>query len=48
MRKIDRWTARHGVAHADWPTQPYDPFHNANRPEDIDEAETILRDHGAA
>jgi molybdopterin-guanine dinucleotide biosynthesis protein A len=48
MRKIDRWTARHGIAHADWPTQPYDPFFNANRPEDIDEAETILRDHGDA
>jgi molybdopterin-guanine dinucleotide biosynthesis protein A len=48
MRKIDRWTARHGIAHADWPTQPYDPFFNANRPEDINEAETILRDHGDA
>jgi molybdenum cofactor guanylyltransferase len=43
MRKIDRWTARHGVAHAAWPTEPYDPFFNANRPEDIDEAEAILR-----
>jgi len=43
MRKIDRWTARHGIAHASWPTEPYDPFFNANRPEDIDAAEAILR-----
>lgn len=42
MRKIDRWTARHGIAEAAWPTQPYDPFFNANRPEDLAEAEAIL------
>jgi molybdopterin-guanine dinucleotide biosynthesis protein A len=42
MRKIDRWTARHGVAEAIWPTEPYDPFFNANRPEDLAEAEAIL------
>jgi hypothetical protein len=24
-RKIDRWTARHGIAHADWDTAPLDP-----------------------
>ena len=42
MRKIDRWTARHGIAEAVWPTEPYDPFFNANRPEDIAEAETLL------
>jgi molybdopterin-guanine dinucleotide biosynthesis protein A len=29
-RKIDRWTARHGCAHADWPSRPVDPFFNAN------------------
>ncbi len=42
MRKIDRWTARHGIAEAAWPTLPYDPFFNANSPEDLAEAETIL------
>jgi molybdopterin-guanine dinucleotide biosynthesis protein A len=42
MRKIDRWTARHGIAHASWPTEPYDPFFNANAPEDIAEAERLL------
>jgi molybdenum cofactor guanylyltransferase len=45
MRKIDRWTARHGVAAADWPTEPFDPFFNANRPEDLDQAEAILARH---
>ena len=42
MRKIDRWTARHGVAEATWASEPYDPFFNANRPEDLAEAEAIL------
>jgi molybdopterin-guanine dinucleotide biosynthesis protein A len=46
MRKIDRWTARHGVAHAAWATIPLDPFFNANRPEDIDEAERLIAEHG--
>lgn len=42
MRKIDRWTAKHGVAEATWSTDPYDPFFNANRPEDLVEAEALL------
>jgi molybdopterin-guanine dinucleotide biosynthesis protein A len=41
-RKIDRWTARHGCAHADWPALPFDPFFNANAPEDLAEAERLL------
>lgn len=48
MRKIDRWTARHGVAHAGWPTEPIDPFFNANTPEDIVRAEAILLEIGEA
>lgn len=40
-RKIDRWTARHGCASAEWPVDPVDPFFNANRPEDIAEAERL-------
>ena len=47
-RKIDRWTARHGVAHADWPIAPYDPFFNANAPEDLAEAERLLPLTGSA
>ena len=42
MRKIDRWTARHGVTEATWPATPYDQFFNANKPDDLAEAETIL------
>lgn len=42
-RKIDRWTARHGVATAEWPVSPHDPFFNANTPEELAGAETILR-----
>ena len=34
LRKIEVWTARHGVAIADWPDQPVDPFFNVNTPED--------------
>ena len=42
MRKIDRWTARHGIALVAWPAEPVDPFFNANTPEDIVEAERLL------
>lgn len=45
-RKIDRWTARFGCAHADWPAEPFDPFFNANAPEDLAEAERILQAAG--
>ena len=34
LHKIEIWTARHGVAIADWPDQPIDPFFNVNTPED--------------
>jgi molybdopterin-guanine dinucleotide biosynthesis protein A len=42
-RKIDRWTARFGCAEAAWQATPYDPFFNANAPEDLGEAEKILQ-----
>jgi molybdenum cofactor guanylyltransferase len=41
-RKIDRWTARHGCASATWPDQPFDPFFNANTPEELQRAEVLL------
>ena len=43
LRKIDRWTARHGVAVADWPDAPIDPFFNVNTPEDSAAAERWRR-----
>ncbi|MBR0669867.1 molybdenum cofactor guanylyltransferase MobA [Neoroseomonas soli] len=41
-RKIDRWTARHGCAHADWPDSPVDPFFNANSPAELEAAQALL------
>jgi len=38
LRKIEVWTARHGVALADWPVEPVDPFFNVNTPEDVEKA----------
>lgn len=46
VRKVDIWTARYKLAVADWPTEPVDPFFNANRPEDMAEAERILGQTG--
>jgi molybdopterin-guanine dinucleotide biosynthesis protein A len=40
--KVDRWTARFRLAQVDFPTTPVDPFFNANRPEDLAEAERLL------
>ena len=45
LRKIEAWTARHGVAVADWPAAPLDPFFNINTPEDAAEAERIAARH---
>jgi molybdopterin-guanine dinucleotide biosynthesis protein A len=41
IRKIDRWTARYRLAAVSWPTEPLDPFFNANTVEDIAEAERL-------
>jgi len=39
LRKIEVWTARHGVALAEWPAEPVDPFFNVNTPEDAVQAQ---------
>ena len=39
LRKIEVWTARHGVALAEWPADPVDPFFNVNTPEDAAQAQ---------
>jgi molybdopterin-guanine dinucleotide biosynthesis protein A len=41
LRKIEVFTARHGVAIAEWPDQPIDPFFNVNSPEDVKRAEEV-------
>jgi molybdenum cofactor guanylyltransferase len=42
VRKIDAWTARHRLALVEFPVGAVDPFFNANRPEDLAEAERLL------
>ena len=41
LHKIELWTTRHGIAIADWPAEPIDPFFNVNTPQDAARAETI-------
>lgn len=41
IRKIDRFTARYPIATVEWPTTPFDPFFNANTPEELAEANRI-------
>jgi molybdenum cofactor guanylyltransferase len=43
LRKIEAWTARHGVAIAQWPAKPVDPFFNVNTPQDTAEAERLAQ-----
>jgi molybdopterin-guanine dinucleotide biosynthesis protein A len=42
LHKIELWTARHGIAIADWPDTPVDPFFNVNTPEDAAQADAIV------
>lgn len=39
IHKVDRWTARYKLVQVEFPTEPCDPFFNANRPEDLAAAE---------
>jgi len=43
LRKIVVWADRHGVSLARFGSEPFDPFFNLNRPEDMLTAESILR-----
>src|SRR5438552_17959303 len=45
LHKIETWTARHGVAIAEWPDTPVDPFFNVNTPEDVAAAERMAEEH---
>jgi molybdenum cofactor guanylyltransferase len=48
LRKIEVWTARHGIALAEWPVTPVDPFFNVNTPEDVEAADRIARQYPEA
>jgi len=41
LHKIESFTARYGIAIADWPPLPIDPFFNVNTPDDAAEAERL-------
>ena len=43
IRKVDVWTARHRLVEVAFAVDPIDPFFNTNRPEDLAEAERLLR-----
>ncbi|SET77605.1 molybdenum cofactor guanylyltransferase MobA [Oceanicella actignis] len=43
VRKVVLWTDAHGCVDAPFPAGPFDPFFNVNAPDDIDEAERIVR-----
>lgn len=42
IRTVARWTDRYKLARVDFPCQPFDPFFNINRPENLAEAEALL------
>jgi len=42
LRKVDRWTARYKLVEVEFSAEPVDPFFNANRPEDLAEAERLI------
>jgi len=46
LRKIVAWTDRHGAALAEFPAIPQDPFFNINTPQDMVQAERIIRAQG--
>jgi molybdenum cofactor guanylyltransferase len=48
LHKIEVWTGRHGVAIADWPNEPVDPFFNVNTPADAAEASRIATQYADA
>lgn len=48
VRKVDVWTGRYRLATVPFPDQPFDPFFNANRPEDLDRAAALVAAAGTA
>ena len=42
IRSVQRWTARYRLATVSWPAEPFDPFFNANTPDDIAAAEKLV------
>ncbi len=45
VRKVDVWTARHRLIEVKFSREPFDPFFNINRPEDLEEAQRLIAGH---
>lgn len=41
VRKVSAFIARYANVNVEWPVEPYDPFFNVNRPEDVETARAI-------
>lgn len=44
LRKIVQWTEIHSVRQAAFSSTPFDPFFNVNTPQDLETANTLLKD----
>jgi len=44
VRKVIQWAQPHGVAQAIFAADPFDPFFNVNRPEDLQKAKAFLKE----
>jgi molybdopterin-guanine dinucleotide biosynthesis protein A len=42
FRAVGRWMARYPIAAVEWPVTPFDPFFNANTPDDLAEANRLV------
>ena len=48
IRKVDAWTSRYRLVQVPFAAEPFDPFFNTNRPEDLEAAEALLTAHHGA
>ncbi|HEX3498080.1 MAG TPA: molybdenum cofactor guanylyltransferase MobA [Stellaceae bacterium] len=47
IRKVDAWTSRYRLAVVEYPVEPFDPFFNTNRPDDLVVAAALVAAEGA-
>ncbi len=45
VRKVLHWTDRFNLVQVDFSTDPYDPFFNVNRPEDLQQAKRLIEEN---
>jgi molybdopterin-guanine dinucleotide biosynthesis protein A len=45
IRKVDQWTARYRLTIVEYAAEPFDPFFNTNRPDDLEVAERLVAAH---